>query len=185
MAASNEPEQVPVHVKGRGVQVTPSLRDHVSRKMQRLSRYLDRLQTIDVILTHERTREADTQHQIEAVAHVPGRTLTVKSAGPDMLTAVDDAVDKLYRQLNRKKERMKGHHGPRTEPIEIPVLEDEEPEAISVERVDAKPMFEEEAAALLDEGNRPFVVFLNARNEQINVLYRKPNGLLALVEPGA
>lgn len=183
--AAQEPQQVTVHVKGKGMRVPASLRDHASRKMQHLGRYLDRLQTIDVTVTQERTRDAGTLTHVEAVAHVPGRTLTVNCSGPDMLAALDEAVDRLYRQLKRTKERMKGHRVGKPPAEEVVPPGEAEPVGITVERVDAKPLFEEEAAALLDEGNRPFVVFLNARNERLNVLYRKPNGLLALVEPNA
>src|SRR5438270_12511201 len=96
---------VSVQVKGRGMTVTPAIHDQVVSKMQRLDKYLDRLQTIDVELCKENTRSVEHQHQVEVSARVPGRTIRVTTNNAEIYAAVDEAVDKLYRQLNRKKER--------------------------------------------------------------------------------
>lgn len=180
---------VTVQVKGKGVTVTPHLHEEVARKMERLDKYLDRLQTIQVELVHEKTRDADHQNHVEATAHVPGQTLHVTTTNADMVAAIDEAVDRLYRQLNRKKERMKGHHAPKPaelllaeeEPVDSPV-EPTEP-VMHVERLAVKPQFEDEAIEELEAQSRPFYVFLNARNEQLNVLYRRVDGSYALIEP--
>jgi putative sigma-54 modulation protein len=179
---------VSVQIKGNGVSVKPELHDLVSSKMQRLSKYLDRLQTVDVELLHEKTRDSAHQNSVEVTAHVPGRTLRVRTTNADMQAAVDEAVDRLYRQLNRTKERMKAHHF--TKPSEMVPLEQPEPEdtvppnpVLHVERVDLEPQFEDEAIEELDLQQRPFYVFMNARDEQINVVYRRPDGSYGLIEP--
>jgi putative sigma-54 modulation protein len=169
------------------------MHDQVVSKMQRLDRYLDRLQTIDVELCKERTRAIEHQNQVEVSARVPGRTIRVATNNADMLAAVDEAVDKLYRQLNRKKERMKDHHGvkpaeilPPTAEVDVEVDDDIETAGgttLHVETVEVTPLFEDEAIDEMDALGRPFLVFLNARNERINVLYRRDDGTIALIEP--
>jgi putative sigma-54 modulation protein len=59
-----------------------------------------------------------------------------------------------------------------------------EPEIV-VESLDMKPMFEDEALEELRAGKRDFYVFLNARNEVLNVLYRRDEGTYGLIEPNA
>jgi putative sigma-54 modulation protein len=183
---------VSVDVKGKNMSVTPALRDHVIDKMERLDRYLDRLNQIEIELSTEKTRDAAYRNLVEATAHIRGRTIRVATSNADMHTAIDEAVDKLYRQLNRTKERMKSHHGTRLEPRpseeemdrEPPSSEDEPSEAeILVESLEMKPMFEDEALEELRAGNRDFYVFLNARNEVLNVLYRRAEGIYGLIEP--
>jgi putative sigma-54 modulation protein len=112
-----------------------------------------------------------------------------------MHAAIDEAVDKLYRQLNRTKERLKGHHSSKlaelldstsadaTEPSGL--AEEVEAPVIHIERLEVKPQFEDEAIEELDAQGRAFYVFLNARNEQVNVLYRRADGSYALIEPRA
>src|SRR5436305_3919399 len=116
--------EVSVQVSGKNLAVTPALRDQVVHKMQRLDKYLDRLNVIDVELRTEKTRDADQHNHVDATAHVAGRTIRVSTVHGDMYAAIDEAVDKLVRRLNRQKERMKSHHGsPRSEQPEEPMVE--------------------------------------------------------------
>lgn len=175
---------IDVHVKGKGLAVTPALRELVERKMSRLDKYHDRLQSIDVELIHEKTRAADQQHSVDVVARVPGQTIRVQAAAAEIHAAVDEAVDKMYRHLNRRKERQKGHHAGRA--AEVLTAEPEEaPEGrrITVERPLVEPLSEEDAIDSLDDSGRPLFVFLNAKNQQINVVYRRDSGGYCIVEP--
>jgi putative sigma-54 modulation protein len=44
-------------------------------------------------------------------------------------------------------------------------------------------MFTDEAVLQLEMSNRQFVVFLNAKSEKVNVLYRRKDGGYGLMEP--
>ena len=44
-------------------------------------------------------------------------------------------------------------------------------------------MFEEDAAAEMDELGHQFFVFVNAESERVNILYRRRDGNLGLIEP--
>src|SRR5437588_12443897 len=107
--AGRVPGEVRVHLKGRNLGVTEAIRAQVEHKMSRLYKYLDRLQSIDVELWTEKTREAGLHHHVEASTHVAGKMMRVATTQPDLYAAVDEAVDRLYRQLNRRKERLKSH----------------------------------------------------------------------------
>ena len=91
--------------------ITAALRDQVVSKMQRLDKYLDQLNVIHVELCTEPTKSASDHNSVEATATVRGRTIRVRTSNADMYAAIDESVDKLYRQLNRTKERMKTHSG--------------------------------------------------------------------------
>lgn len=185
---------VAVQVKGKNLTLTPALHDHVVQKMSGLDKYLDQLHEIEVELCTEKTREAGHHNHVEANTHVAGQSIRVTASHEDMYAAIDEAVDKLYRQLNRKKERLKGRHtgrGADTLP-EAGNGEEVAPEAadesleepiIRVERLDVKPQFEDEAVADMQLQGHSFYVFLNARNEQVNVLYRHNDGTYGLIEP--
>lgn len=189
-------EPLRITVKGKGVTVTPELRRQVEAKMQRLAKYLDRLNHIEVELCHEKTRDAARRNTVETTATVLGRTVRVSASHEEMRAAIDGSVDKLYRQLNRHKERIKSHHGVRLaealpeESASGVVTTGPEAEAlpspeIHVEALDMEPMFEDEAIEELESLGRVFYVFLNARNEHVNVLYKRTDGAYALIEPKA
>ena len=44
------------------------------------------------------------------------------------------------------------------------------------ERYPVKPMFVDEAVLQLEMSTRQFMVFMNARNSRVNVLYRRKSG---------
>jgi putative sigma-54 modulation protein len=184
--------EVNVQVKGKNMPVPEPLHDQIVRKMERLSKYLDRLDRVEVELSHEPTRAAAHQNHVEATCHSPGRIVRVQSEHERMIAAIDEVVDKLYRQLNRYKERMKTHQGTKlgealpapAQPADVPDEEDVEGEVpILVERLAMKPQFEDEAIEDMEASGRDFYVFLNARNEQVNVLYRRKDRGYGLIEP--
>jgi len=49
----------------------------------------------------------------------------------------------------------------------------------------AKPMTVEDAAAQLGEGTDMVIVFRNSSTDTVNVLFRRPDGNLGLIEPEA
>jgi putative sigma-54 modulation protein len=187
------PADVNVQVKGKNLSISASLRDQIVKKMQRLDKYLVRINGIEVEVWTEKTRDAGQVCHINAMTHATGRTLRVTASDVEMLTAVDDAVDKLYRQLNRTKEKMKAHSASKpSEAIASELTasdlsltsEDHAAEpVILVEYLQVKPQFEDEAIIELESLKRTFYVFLNARNEQVNVLYRHADGTYGLIEP--
>ena len=189
------PGEVTVYVKGRNLTVAAALRDLVVAKMGKLDKYLDRLSKIEVELWTEETRESAHHNHVEATARAAGKTLRVASSGAEMHSAIDDAVDKLYRQLNRHKERIKRHHSSRLSELTAPESDFQIESSdngrhstggqpvIHVEHLDMKPQFEDEAVEELEQSDRDFYVFLNARNEQVNVLYRLSDGSYGLIEP--
>jgi putative sigma-54 modulation protein len=188
------PGQVEVHVKGSHLLVTQALHDQVVQKMAKLDRYFDKLQTVEVELCWEKTRAADQQCRVEATTHVKGRSMRVVASHSDMYAAIDEVVDKLHRSLNRQKERTKSHGTNKisdvlSEPIDLDdaqsdVTADVTP-TITHERLEIKPQFEEEAIAEMNASGLTFFVFMNARNENVNVLYRHADGSYGVIEPQA
>jgi putative sigma-54 modulation protein len=57
------------------------------------------------------------------------------------------------------------------------------PEVIRTQRVPAKPMSVEEAVEQLAASSDEFLVFTNASNQMLAVLYRRKDGNYGLIEP--
>ncbi|HEV3310065.1 MAG TPA: ribosome-associated translation inhibitor RaiA [Chloroflexota bacterium] len=199
--ALNEPMQITV--SGRNMPVTPPLEAYVTGKMNRLTRYLDRLSRIEVVLAVEHTREASGRNLAEATAILKGRTIRAEAAKGDMYAAVDAVVDKLHQQLTRTKERTRHHKGRGpgdSEPAGtaddlVPIdtgnadADGDDSEAgdtriVEVKQLSLKPMFADEAIDALEQLGHAFFVFLNARTEQVSVVYRRHDQSYGLIEPG-
>jgi ribosomal subunit interface protein len=94
------------------------MRGYAEQKVQRLPRFYDRVQAVEVILD----RESDMA-SVEMIVTAGGKqTFVAKEVGPDALACIDLLVDKIERQLTRRKEKFRNrkHIGKRTEPYETP-----------------------------------------------------------------
>jgi putative sigma-54 modulation protein len=58
-----------------------------------------------------------------------------------------------------------------------------EPSFIHSEKYPVKPMFIDEAVLQIEMSSKQFLVFLNAKTERVNVIYRRKNGDFGLIEP--
>ena len=91
-------------VTGHHVDVTSSMRNYVSDKMERLQRHSENLFGIHVILSVEKLRQ-----KAEATIDVAGTRLYADETREDMYSAIDLLADKLDRQLIRHKEKQMNH----------------------------------------------------------------------------
>jgi len=91
-------------VTGHHIDVTSSMRNYVTDKMQRLLRRYDRVFGVHVILSVEKMRQ-----KAEATIKVAGTQLYADTTEPDMYAAIDLLTDKLDRQLIKHKEKLQTH----------------------------------------------------------------------------
>lgn len=94
-----------ITITGHHVDVTEAIRDYVTSKMERLERHFDQVTNINVILSVEKLR-----HKAEATVPVNGSKLFATAEDQDMYAAIDALVDKLDRQIIKRKEKVTNHH---------------------------------------------------------------------------
>ena len=93
-----------LNVTGHHVDVTPSMHDYVSQKLERLERHFDHVTNVHVILSVEKLRQ-----KAEATLHISGGNLFADAQDEDMYAAIDAMVDKLDRQIKKHKEKLTDH----------------------------------------------------------------------------
>jgi len=156
-----------------------TVKQYVLKKVDGLSRYFDQIVSIDAILEVERGR-----HKVELVGHLVNRKIVKAEAQTgDMYASVDQAIDKLQRQLVRYKEQLRVERKG-GKPEATPPRSD--PEAIKIVRMETyfrKPMSPEEAALQLEASGRDFLVFFNAEDDSPAVIFRRGNGEYGLILP--
>jgi putative sigma-54 modulation protein len=93
-----------LNVSGHHVEVTDSLRNYVSTKLERIERHFDIITNMKVILSVEKQRQ-----KAESTIHVTGGEIYAAAEHYDLYTAIDQLADKLDRQVIKKKEKAQGH----------------------------------------------------------------------------
>lgn len=94
-----------LNLTGHHVEITDSLRDYVTSKLERLERHFDHVTNVHVILTVEKQGK-----KAEATVHVAGNDLFANAMNDDMYASIDAMIDKLDRQIKKHKEKLKDHH---------------------------------------------------------------------------
>ena len=92
-------------VTGHHVEVSVPLRDYVTSKIEKIERHFDHVSDVHCILTVEKLR-----HKAEATINVNGGTIYADATEEDMYAAIDGLVDKLDRQIKKRKEKLVDHH---------------------------------------------------------------------------
>lgn len=204
-----------VNVEGTNIKVTEEIEAYAREKLNRLDRYLPRIREVEVDLSHERTKRGEdfVSAQI-TVRHSRGAILRAEEKTvADMKKAIDKAVDKMYRQIQRfKGKRNRKGRNRFTATIEeldiaedIPDVEefvdefeqlaaeyeasatdDDDLPAIPITRrkdIELNPMTEVEAIEQMELLGHDFFMFFNADTRTINVIYRRERGDYGILVP--
>jgi putative sigma-54 modulation protein len=183
-------------IHARNVDVTSRLREHVEKKVDRLDRYLPNILEVRVDLAIERRKQGLEQCIAQlTVRNTRGVILRAEEKKqPDIYAALDVALDKMYRQIERYKGRQKRRGGERfvgveaeleaVEPVPVEVMDEEEKMAIvRRKQVMLAPMNEDEAIDQMELLGHNFFIFYNVETARIGVLYRREDGNYGVLEP--
>ena len=94
-----------LQVKGKHVEVTPSLREYVEKKLAKLTKQLAAETQVEVELSEEKNPSIADCHVAEATIFAKGVTLRARETSPDPKASIDQLVAKLERQVKRYRDR--------------------------------------------------------------------------------
>ena len=162
------------------------LKAYVGDKLDRFDKFLDNPAEANAVLTVEKFRHI-------AEISIAGDKLNIigKEETNDMYSAIDMVLDKLEKQIKKSKQKIRERRSPsknRNRSIleEADQLPDDEVERqVKIRNIEYKPMDVEEAVLQMDLIEDNFLVFTNARSDQINVLYRRRDGHYGLIQPSS
>jgi putative sigma-54 modulation protein len=177
-------------ITGRHVTVTPALRQLITARLARLERKLnDAAISTQVIVTKEKYR-----HKVEIAVHTRGdHILSGTAEGNTWNLAVRQAAERIEQQA----EKLKGRWASRKrqaaraaqirkvtpQPDETAAAAADGPRVIRARRYPVKPMTIDDAAMQFEAGSEAFLVFRNAEDDSVAILYRRKDGNLGLIQP--
>ena len=103
-----------VIISGRNVELNDEVREIVEAKIGRLDRFVRGLERADVVFQEEKNPRIADKVDLEVTLEGKGHHVRCKVNGPDELSAIDRAVNKLEKQLRKLKtklEKNKKHNG--------------------------------------------------------------------------
>lgn len=187
-----------VKIFPRNIEMTDRINDNVTKKISKLDRFLTDVEETRVDLAEEKSARNPNDRQVAQITlRGRGYILRTEERSDDILTAVDMAIEKMQRKIERLKgKRMRGRAegaaASMAEQSAIPTMEpgmdmdEEETQAVIARRKSfvLTPMNEMEAVEQMRQlGHENFFVFYNADTHKINVLYGRRDGTYGLIEP--
>ncbi len=168
----------------KNIDPSDHLKSYVGDKLDRLDRFLYNPAEANVVLMVEKFRHI-------AEIKITGDRLNIngKEETNDMYSAIDMVLDKIELQIKQSKQKHRKRRsnnrskGPAMVDTEVPFEDEGDEGRIRVENIEYKPMHVEDAVMQMDHAKDNFVVFTNASTEQVNVLYRRKDGDLGLIQP--
>jgi len=170
-------------ITGKNLEVSDWLYEFVERKINRLDRYLPGIEEARIELSVENTRNANQRQRAQLTLRRGGIILRSEERSADMFAAVNAALDKMQRQIDRYKGKRWERKAPRElEPIEV-AEEEAEPRIVRAKRFSMLPMTPDEAVEQMELLGHDFFIFFNTEGDGINVLYRRKDGDYGLLQP--
>jgi putative sigma-54 modulation protein len=171
---------------GRHVEITPGIRRLVAKKMARIDRVVnDKAVSGQVEIWEEKFRKVAEIH-----VHVRGgHMLKSKAVATTWDEAISEGVDRLIQQGQRIKgkwqERKREPRPVRRNPVGPSTNLEQVQRIIRSRRYPVKSMSLEDAAGAVGPSADAFIVFRNASTDALSVMFRRKDGDLGLIEPGA
>jgi len=181
-----------VEVYGRNLEVTDRIQDYVAKKVSKLDRFLPGIDEARVDVAYVKSARSATDRQVAQIT-VRGKGFILRSEerSDDIFTALDNALDKMQRRIERYKGKHYRGRGDGRSAAEVAAesIAEEESEELGPVIVQRKrfavvPMDEMEALEQMELlGHENFFVFYNVVTNGINILYKRRDGTYGLIEP--
>jgi ribosomal subunit interface protein len=191
-----------IQVAGRQMDVGEALKTRIEYELASgVEKYFSR--ATDAVVTVGRNGGAGVE--VDCTVHLSsGISLQAQGHAGDAHTAFDDAMSKLEKRVRRYKRRLKNHHADNKSPLPAedaaayvlaPLQDDSEADAhesgdneagplvIAETTVSVRTMTVSTAVMQLDLSEAPALMFRNAANGALNVVYRRPDGNIGWIDP--
>lgn len=187
---------VDIKISGRKVTISDALREQVETKIGGALKVFDiKPMTCDVVLRVDKNRSNRDRRACEVTVFVRDNVVRVVAVASDLDTAIDEAADKVTRQLRKYKTRIvdKRQRAKRPEPIVEkvadladliePLPEEDDDLLVREKYVELTPMTIDEALVQIDLIGHDFYMFEDATTGLVDVVYRRKNGGYGVIKP--
>jgi putative sigma-54 modulation protein len=181
-----------VEIYTRNMDVNDRIQDYVMKKVGKLDRYLPGIEEARVDLSYVKSARSSTDRQVAQIT-IRGKGFILRSEerADDIFAAMDTALEKMQRRIERYKGKRNKGRGDGKSAAEVAATPPTEEEVSETGPIIARrkafhlqPMNELEAIEqMLLLGHENFFIFYNVNTNSINVLYRRRDNSYGLIEP--
>ena len=169
-----------INVRSRKNDVTPAMREYAEKRLRKFDKMLGGVDDVSVL--HDVVKDT---HTVEVSINVDGVILRSEVSSLDMYVCVDQAVDKLERQVRKHKTRLEKRFRKEAQKASMQELEalPNEQKLVRTKRFDKKPLDVDEAISQMELLGHNFFAFVNAETDEINIVYKRKDENYGLLQP--
>ena len=170
------------NIRGKKLEVTPSLKSYIEDKIGRLDKYFENPDNIEANVL---IKVSGINQVVEVTINTHGLILRGEESNKDLYASIDFVTDKIERQIRKNKTKIHKKVSKDTirdfKVIESDVTE-EKKDVVKRKIVDMKPMSEEEAILQMNLIDHDFFVYKDAETNNVNVVYKRKDGDYGVIE---
>ena len=167
-------------ITGRHVDITAALKRYIETRMKRLERYGMKIGDVQVVLAVEKYR-----HTAEVIFNLNGAAIQGKTSTTEMYASIDQLLDKVSRQILKRKEKLVDRKRKPVEPARVSEARPPARRSSEIETV-RPPLYSlTPTQALSRLGRHPaaLLIFKEPSTDRVQVLRRLENGSVELIDP--
>ena len=94
-----------LHLSPRHIRLTAAIHQHAASKIEHLEEFASDIVAAHVVLIHDEAAKPKDRYTVKVHLAVPGPDVHAEDSQADLYAALDLVIDKLARQLRKRKTR--------------------------------------------------------------------------------
>lgn len=103
-----------IHLSPRHLRLTAAIHQHAASRVEQLEEFVSGIVAAHVVLIHDETAKPDDRYSVKVHLALPGPDIHAEESHADLYAAMDLVMDKLGRQLRKRKTRLTDKRRART-----------------------------------------------------------------------
>jgi putative sigma-54 modulation protein len=184
-----------LNLTGKNLEISAQARDYINLKLNKVNRYLPNILSFDVVASRQMTRSPNQQFIVQVTIDSNGTLIRGEERAQDLHAAVDKVYEVLSRQIEHYKGKLPYKKGRRPTSIRTTTTEatsgvadesvEEGPQVVKNKKFELKPMSLDEAIDQMQLLGHDFFLYYNPDTNNVNLLYKRKDGNLGLIESAA
>lgn len=172
-------------ISGKGIDLTEGIKGAIETKLAKFDKYFTNDVNANITCKVQKNNQI-----IEITIPVRGNIVRVTESSSDLYTSLDNAIDKLDRQIKKFRNKIRDKKMRAIVRVEEPsdfsdVEVEEVKEEINIVKnksFEITSMNPTEACEQLELLNHNFFIFINSDNNKFSVVYKRYDGQYGLIE---
>ncbi len=185
-----------VQIKSHHLKLTPALESHITQRVSKLDKIQEHITEAKFELRFDEHHDPDHRYTAQITIATPRHVLRAETNNSDAYVAIDQATDRMNRQIRRYHDRKVNRSGRRqiglgqvaAEQAMVDALADEQLETLEASIVRTKqfvvqPMAVTDAVEQLELLGHDFYLFRDDASQELRVVYRRRDGRFGVLQP--